>query len=60
VVRVKRYAYPYEFDNEPALADEFFKEMEMFPYEDHGGRTPQFNKWLKARGISSPKLDVRK
>lgn len=54
---MKRYSFPYEFNDEPMLADDFFKEMSLYPYEDHGGRTKQFNKWLKNKGISSPKLD---
>lgn len=56
---MKRNSFPYEFDNEPALADEFFKEKNMFPYEDHGGRSKEFNEWLKARGISSDRLDCK-
>jgi len=57
---MKKYSFPYEFPDEPMLADDFFKECEMFPYEDHGGRTKEFNRWLKKRGISSPKLDIKK
>jgi hypothetical protein len=56
---MKRHAFPYEFKDEPDLADRFFKEMDAFPYEDHGGRTPMFNRWLKARGISSDNLDCK-